>query len=145
MNPECLLIRLVGLDRILLQPIKLRIKEKLILDWQDTMLGNMGMSESLELEKKLTKIWEELRKREVDIRDRLADIEKKKVEALRKVEELKRNALHDIQKVEKEIMKAKLDPETKTTLASEIFELKQNTEKEYQELRTIVLGKATSP
>jgi len=103
------------------------------------------MSESFEFQKKLTKISEELRKREVDVRDRLADIEKKRVEALKKVEEMKRNALHDIQKVEEGIMKAKLDPETKTRLASEILELKQNTEKEYSELRIIIIGKATSP
>lgn len=103
------------------------------------------MSESFEFQKKLTKISEVLRKREVDVRDRLADIEKKRVEALKKVEEMKRNALHDIQKVEEGIMKAKLDPETKTRLASEILELKQNTEKEYSELRIIIIGKATSP
>jgi hypothetical protein len=103
------------------------------------------MSESFEFQKKLTKIREELHKREVDVRDRLADIEKKKVEALKKVEEMKHNTLHDIQKVDEGIMKAKLDPETKTRLASEIVELKQNTEKEYSELRSIVLGKATSP
>ncbi len=103
------------------------------------------MSESFEFQKKLTKISEVLRKREVDVRDRLADIEKKRVEALKKVEEMKRNALHDIQKVEEGIMKAKLDPETKTRLASEILELKQNTEKEYSELRIVILGKAASP
>ena len=103
------------------------------------------MSESFEFQKKLTKISEELRKGEVDVRDRLADIEKKKVEALKKVEEMKRNALHDIQKIDEGIMKAKLDPETKTRLASEILELKQNTEKEYSELRITILGKATSP
>jgi protein subunit release factor A len=103
------------------------------------------MSESFEFQKKLTKIREELHKREVDVRDRLADIEKKKVEALKKVEEMKHNTLHDIEKVDGGIMKAKLDPETKTRLASEIAELKQNTEKEYSELRSIVLGKTTSP
>ena len=103
------------------------------------------MSESFEFQKKLTKIQEEFHKREVDVRDRLADIEKKKVEALKKVEEMKHNTLHDIQKVDEGIMKAKLDPETKTTLASEIVELKQNTEKEYSELRSMVLGKTTSP
>jgi hypothetical protein len=91
------------------------------------MLGNSGTSESFDFQKKLTKIWEELRKREVDVRGRLADIEKKKVEALKKVEKLKRNALRDIQKVEEGIMKAKLDPEAKARLASEILELKQNT------------------
>ncbi len=100
------------------------------------------MSESFEFQKKLTEIREELHKREVDARDRLADIEKKKVEALKKVEEMKNKTLHDIQKVEEGIKKAKSDTETKTRLSSEIVELKQNTEKEYTELRSIVLARA---
>ena len=100
------------------------------------------MSKSLEFQKKLTKIREELHKREVDARDRLADIEKKKVEALKKVEEMKNKTLHDIQKVEEGIKKARLDTETKTRLSSEIVELKQNTEKEYSELRSIALSRA---
>ena len=100
------------------------------------------MSKSLEFQKKLTKIREELHQREVNARDRLADIEKKKVEALKKVEEMKNKTLHDIQKVEEGIRKAKLDTETETRLSSEIVELKENTEKEYSELRSIALSRA---
>jgi hypothetical protein len=42
------------------------------------------VSEIFELEKKLTKAREEFHKREVDVRSRLADLEKKKVETLKK-------------------------------------------------------------
>ena len=99
------------------------------------------MSESFELQKKLTKMREEFHKREVDVRERLADIEKKKVEALKKTEEMKRNSLHDIEKIEEGVMKAKFDVETKTRLTSEIVAIKQDIEKKYTELRAAILGK----
>ena len=99
------------------------------------------MSESFELQKKLTKIQEEFHKREVDVRNRLADIEKKKVETLKKTEEMKHNTLHDIEKIDEGIMKAKFDAETKTKLTSEIVAIKQDIEKKYTELRVAILGK----
>ena len=99
------------------------------------------MSEIFELQKKLTKAREEFRKREVDVRSRLADLEKKKVETLKKTEEMKHNTLHDIEKIDERIMKAHLDAETKTKLVSEIAEFKQDIEKKYGELRTTVLAK----
>jgi hypothetical protein len=103
------------------------------------------MSEFFEFQKKLTKIREEFHKREADARDRLADIEKKKVETLKKVEEMKHNALHDIEKIDEGIMKAKFDTETKGKLNPEIVAFKQEVEKRYTELRTTVLGKASFP
>ena len=99
------------------------------------------MSEIFELQKKLTKTREEFHKREVDVRGRLADIEKKKVETLKKTEEMKNNTLHDIEKIDVGIMKSSLDAETKTKLASEIAEFKQDIEKKYAELRATVLVK----
>ena len=99
------------------------------------------MSESFELQKKLTKIQEEFHKREVDIRNRLADIEKKKVDTLKKTEEMKHNTLHGIEKIDEGIMKAKFDAETKARLASEIVAIKQDIEKKYTELRVAILGK----
>ena len=99
------------------------------------------MSEIFELEKKLTKTREEFHKREVDVRSRLADIEKKKVEALKKTEEMKHDTLHDIEKIDERIMKSSLDVETKTKLTSEIMAFKQDIEKKYAELRAAVLVK----
>jgi hypothetical protein len=99
------------------------------------------VSEVFELEKKLTKTREEFHKREVDVRSRLADIEKKKVETLKKTEEMKNDTLHDIEKIDERIMKSILDTETKTKLASEITAFKQDVEKKYAELRATVLVK----
>jgi hypothetical protein len=99
------------------------------------------VSEIFELEKKLTKAREEFHKREVDVRSRLADIEKKKVETLKKTEEMKHNTLHDIEKIDEGILKASLDAETKTKLASEIAEFKQDIEEKYAELRATILTK----
>ena len=103
------------------------------------------MGESFEFHKKLTKIQDELRKREVDVRNRLADIEKKRVETLKRTEEMKYSALHDIEKIEQSIMKGKVDAETKTGLLSEIASLKTEMEKKYLELRNTTLGKANLP
>ena len=99
------------------------------------------MSEIFELQKKLTKTREEFHKREVDVRSRLADIEKKKVETLKKTEEMKNNTLHDIEKIDVSIMKSSLDAETKAKLASEISAFKQDIENKYAELRATVLVK----
>ena len=99
------------------------------------------MSEIFELQKKLTKTREEFHKREVDVRSRLADIEKKKVETLKKTEEMKNNTLHDIEKIDVGIMKSSLGAETKTKLASEISAFKQDIENKYAELRATVLVK----
>jgi t-SNARE complex subunit (syntaxin) len=103
------------------------------------------MSELFEFQKKLTKIREEFYKREADARGRLAEIEKRKVETLKKVEEMKHNTFHDIEKIDEEIMKAKLDSEARGKLDSEIVTFKQDVEKKYAELRTTVLGKPSSP
>jgi imidazolonepropionase-like amidohydrolase len=99
------------------------------------------VSEIFELEKKLTKTREEFHKREVDVRSRLTDIEKKKVETLKKTDEMKHNTLHDIEKIDEGIIKSNLDAEAKMKLASEITAFKQDIEKKYAELRATVLVK----
>jgi len=104
------------------------------------------MSESFEFEfqKKLTKMREELGKREVDIRGQLASIEKIKVEALKRAEELKYSAKHDLEKIEQDVMKAKdLNTEVKARLNSETATLKEDLEKKYAELRNTILGKTS--
>jgi hypothetical protein len=97
-----------------------------------------------EFQKRLTKMREELGRREIDIRGQLANIEKIKIEALKKTEELKYSAKHDMEKIEQDIMKAKdLNTEVKSRLTSETATLKEDLEKKYAELRNTVLGKAS--
>jgi hypothetical protein len=108
---------------------------------QQYVRGWLDMSEVFALQKKLTKTREEFHKREVDVRGRLADIEKKKVETLKKTEEMKHNTLHDIEKIDEGIMKSNLDAETKAKLVSEITVFKQDVENRYAELRATVLVK----
>jgi hypothetical protein len=104
----------------------------------------MGDSSEFEFQKKLTKMREELGKREVDIRGQLANIERIKVEALKKTEELKYSAKHDVEKIEQDIMKAKdLNTEVKSRVASETAALKEDLEKKYAELRSTILGKTS--
>jgi rubrerythrin len=103
-------------------------------------------SVDLEHQKKLTKVREELSKREVQVRKQLADIEKIKVEALKKTEEMKYSAHHDIEKIDRDIAKAKnLDAQVRARLAAEIGTMKSDIEKKYSDLRNAILGKATSP
>jgi hypothetical protein len=97
-----------------------------------------------EFQKRLTKMREELGRREIDIRGQLANIEKIKVEALKKTEELKYSAKHDMEKIEQDIMKAKdLNAEVKSRLSSETATLEEDLEKKYAELRNTVLSKAS--
>jgi len=104
----------------------------------------MGDSSEFEFQKKLTKMREELGRREIDIRGQLANIEKIKVEALKKAEELKYSAKHDMEKLEQDVMKAKdLSTEVKSRLTAEATSLKEDLEKKYSELRNAVLGKAS--
>ena len=104
----------------------------------------MGDPFEFEFQKKLTKMREELGKREVEIRGQLANIERIKVEALKKTEELKYSAKHDVEKVEQDIMKTKdLNTEMKSRLTSETATLKEDLEKKYAELRKTILDKTS--
>lgn len=104
----------------------------------------MGESFEFEFQKRLTKIREELSKREVDVRGQLANIEKIKVEALKKAEEMKYSAHHDIERIDQDIMKTKdLNTQVKARLTSEIAALKEEAEKKHAELRNTILGKTS--
>ena len=108
--------------------------------------GVKAMTDSFEFEfqKRLTKIREEVSKREVDVRSHLASIEKIRVEALKKTEEMKYSAQHDLEKIDNDIMKSKdLNTQAKARIASEIATLKSEVEKKYAELRSTTLGKTT--
>jgi hypothetical protein len=105
----------------------------------------LGESFEFGFQKKVTKLREELSKKEVDIRRKVTDIQKIKVEALKKTEEMKYSAQHDIEKISQDIMKTKdLGAEVKTRLTSEIANLKNEIERKYSELRNTVMDKTTS-
>ena len=105
----------------------------------------MGESFEFGFQKKVTKLREELSKKEVDIRRKVADIQKIKVEALKKTEEMKYSAQHDIEKISQDVMKTKdLGAEVKTRLTSEIANLKNEIERKYSELRNTIMDKTTS-
>lgn len=102
------------------------------------------LAEALEFEcqKKATRIREQLSKKEVEIRHKVADIQKIKVEALKKAEEMKYSAQHDLEKISQNVMKAKsLDAEVKARLTSEISDLKSEIERKYSELRSTIADK----
>jgi len=105
----------------------------------------MGESFEFGSRKKLTRIREDLSKRELDVRNFLADIEKIKVEALKKTEEMKYSAQHDVEKVVQDMIKEKnLDQNVKARLDAEIDAVKAHVEKKYSELTTLVLEKTAS-
>jgi gas vesicle protein len=105
----------------------------------------LGESFEFGFQKKVTKLREELSKKEVDIRRKVADIQKIKVEALKKTEEMKYSAQHDIEKISQDVMKTKdLGAEVKTRLTSEIANLKNEIERKYSELRNTIMDKTTS-
>lgn len=105
----------------------------------------MGEPLEFEFQKKLTKLREELSKKEVEVRGHMASIEKIRVEALKKTEEMKYSAQHEIEKINHDITKTKnLDPQLKTRLDSEISALRSEIERKYGELRNTTLGKVGS-
>lgn len=96
----------------------------------------MGGTSEREYSEKANKIREKLHKGVKDARDRFADIEKVKVEALKKTEDLKRSADQEVAKIEIEIGKSKdLALESKERLRTEISSLKGEIEERYTELK----------
>lgn len=76
----------------------------------------MGGTSECEYREKLTKMSGKLSKREKDVREAFAKIEKMKVEASKKSEEMRRSVEHDLDKTERDITKSKdLAPESKET------------------------------
>jgi hypothetical protein len=117
------------------------IKYKLQNYWCDSL----GESFEFGFQKKVTKLREELSKKEVDIRRKVTDIQKIKVEALKKTEEMKYSAQHDVEKISQDVMETKdLGAEVKTRLTSEIADLKNEIERKYSELRNTIMDKTTS-
>lgn len=105
------------------------------------------MSESFEFEshRKLTKIREELSRKELDVRNLLADIEKIRVQALKKIEEMRYSAQHDIEKVVQDMFKEKsLNAQVKEKLNEDIDTVKGDIEKKCSDLKSMVLQRLGS-
>lgn len=96
----------------------------------------LGSTSEREYSEKTNKIRDKLNKGVKDARDKFADIEKIKVEALKKTEDLKRSADQEVAKIEIEIGKSKdLATESKERLRTEINSLKREIEEKYTDLK----------
>jgi len=105
----------------------------------------MGGTSEREYMEKMGKIREKLLKTETDIKNDFAKIEKIKLDALKKTEEMRRSAEHDLEKVEKDMVKSKdLAAESRQRLSSEIAVLKDEIGQRYTELKTRI-SKAIAP
>jgi len=96
----------------------------------------MGGPSEREYREKLNKILENTNKRAKDVREKFAQIQKIKVDALKKTEEMKRSADHDIDKTIMEITKSQdLAIESKERLHTEISSLRNNIDRTYVDLK----------
>jgi predicted nuclease with TOPRIM domain len=96
----------------------------------------MGGPSEREYREKLNRILEKTNKGAKDVRDKFAQIQKTKLEALKKAEEMKQSADQDIDKTMIEITKSQdLAKESKERLQTEISNLKSNIEQIYADLK----------
>jgi len=107
------------------------------------MVSQLGDFE-FEFQKKATRIREQLSKKEVDVKGKVADMQKIKLEALKRTEEMKYSAQHDLEKITQDLMKAKeLEAEVRTKLTSEITDLKNEIERKYSEMKNTIAEKTS--
>ncbi len=100
-------------------------------------MRTMGGPSEREYREKLNKILENTNKRAKDVREKFAQIQKIKVEALKKAEEMKRSADHDIDKTMMEITKSQdLAIESKERLRMEISSLRNDVDQTYTDIKT---------
>ena len=96
----------------------------------------MGGTSEREFREKLNKILENANKGAKDVREKFANIQKIKVEALKKTEEMKRSAENDIDKIMINITKSQdLAVESKGRLQKEISDLRVKIEHTYADLK----------
>jgi ABC-type Zn uptake system ZnuABC Zn-binding protein ZnuA len=108
------------------------------------MVLQLGDSFEFDFQKKATKIREQLSKKDVEIRRKIADIHKIRVEMLKRTEEMRYSAQHDLENITHDALKAKeLSAEVKTRLISEITDLKNEIERKYLELKNTIAEKTT--
>jgi hypothetical protein len=94
-----------------------------------------GLSER-EYKEKLNKILENANKGTKSVREKFAEIEEIRVDALKKVEEIKRSADQDLDKVLIDITKSRdLVTESKDRLQTEIIKVRGKIEEKYNYLR----------
>jgi len=99
----------------------------------------MGGFSEREYKEKLIKLREKLYDKIKDVRKEFSKIEKLKVNALKKNDDMKISLDHDVDKINKEIIKSKdLAPESKERLRVEIETLKKEIESKYKELKTCI-------
>jgi len=97
----------------------------------------MGGRSEREYRENLSKIRERLNNRDRDVQKDFEKIGKMKIEALKQTEEMRASTFHDIEQMEKDIIKSKdLAPESKARLHTEIAALKNEVEQKYGMLKT---------
>ncbi len=97
----------------------------------------MGGRSEREYRENLSKIRERLNNRDRNVQKDFEKIGKMKLEALKQTEEMRACTYHDIEQMEKDIIKSKdLAPESKARLHSEITTLKNEVEQKYNVLKT---------
>ena len=110
----------------------------------------MGGPSEREYRDKLNKILDNTNKGANDVREKFAQIQKMKVDALKKTEEMKHSSDREIDKTMIEITKSQdLAHESKERLQTEISDLRNKIDHIYTELKkriseTIVPGQATT-
>lgn len=97
----------------------------------------MGGTSEREYEEKLNRLGEKLGKRVNEVRKKFSKIEKLKVESLKEAEKMKGSTDHDLDEIEKKVVRSKdLAPESKKRLRLKISTLRDENEEQYFQLRT---------
>lgn len=96
----------------------------------------MGGTSEREFQEKIGKIKTKSSKRIADVKNDFAKMEKLKADSLKKTEEMLRSAEHDLERLERDIMKSKdLVAESRPRLNIEIRDAKQHIQEKYVDLK----------
>lgn len=101
----------------------------------------MGGTSEREFLDKISNIKAKSSKREDDVKNDFAKMQKLKAESLKKTEEMLQSAEHELDKLEQEVLKSKdLVSESKPRLDAEIKAAKEHIKEKYDDLKKRVLA-----
>jgi hypothetical protein len=97
----------------------------------------MGDTSEREFSEKLADIKSKSSKRVGEVIDRFSSMQKLKAESLKKTEEMMASAMHDLEKLEQDMVKSKdLAPESRQRLNADITAARAQMRQKYDELKT---------
>ena len=97
----------------------------------------MGDTSEREFSEKLVNIKSESSKQVAKVIDSFSNMQKLKAESLKKTEEMMASAMHDLEKLEQDMVKSKdLAPESRKRLNDEITAARSQMRQKYDELKT---------